>query len=54
MKTKHYTYWIKLSMVIDKNVLFLTITCEYAISYKNSRHNSNLVAAYKLRNTVLD
>jgi hypothetical protein len=38
--------------------LFLTITCEYTISYNNSRHTWNLVvshqcaAAHRLRNSV--
>jgi hypothetical protein len=37
----------------DKNFLFLTIKCEYAISYKNSQHTRNLVVAHRLRNTAL-
>jgi hypothetical protein len=28
--------------------LFLTIMCEYTISYKNSLHTCNLVAAHQL------
>jgi hypothetical protein len=33
---------------------FITITYEYAISYKNSWHIWNVVAAHRLRNTGLD
>jgi hypothetical protein len=68
MKTKHNTCWIKLSIMNQcvcvcvyyefqlrktKYCLFRTITCEYTISCKNSRHTWNLAAAHRLRNTGL-
>jgi hypothetical protein len=53
MKTKHYTCWIKVLMMEDKNGLFITMTCKYAISYKNSWHAQNLVAVHRLRNTAV-
>lgn len=34
--------------------LFIIVTCEYAISYENSRHVWNLVATRRLRNTDLE
>jgi hypothetical protein len=41
----------KLSIMKYMKWLFLTTTCEYTISYKNSRHTWNPVVAHRLRNT---
>jgi hypothetical protein len=53
MKTKYYTRWIKLSRMKDKNCLSLTITCEYAISYKILRH-TGCVTLEQATSEVLD
>jgi hypothetical protein len=37
---------LRILITKDKILPFLTITCEYTISYKNSRHTWNLVAAH--------
>jgi hypothetical protein len=68
MKTKHNTYWVKLWVMKQcvcmcfyefyllkiKHCIFLTVTCEYTIYYKNVLHACNLVAVQRLPNTWLE
>jgi hypothetical protein len=44
-------YYTRIRILKTKDCLFLIVTCEYKISYKNSRHTWNLVTTHQLRNT---